>query len=52
MGTGRWTGEDSKGTAKSTAADPNRLSGHAKWGILKLINERISRIAVSLPVNV
>jgi hypothetical protein len=52
MGTGRWTGEDSVGTAKSTAADTNRLSEHAKWGILNPINECISRIVVPLPVNV
>jgi hypothetical protein len=38
MGTGRWTGEDSKGTAKSTAADTNKLTGHTKWGILNLID--------------
>lgn len=52
MGTDTLKEEDSKGTAKSTAADTNRLSGHANWGILNLNNACISRIVVSLPVNV
>jgi len=52
MGTDRWKGGYSKGSAKSTAADTNRPSGHAKWGVLNLINECITRIVVSLPVNV
>jgi hypothetical protein len=46
--THRWTGEDSKGTAKSTAANTNRLSGHVNWGVLTLINEYFSRITVSM----